>query len=377
MRAKKEHYGDARDGRRRFVEGLEARRTLSAATNLTGIVVSPQIVMEVPSFAVGAQGIGATGQFQTRRGDPIAMALVGGPFFAFDPFDSFHPSGVPVAPQRVELVEIADLGRALGSFGPPASTVVIAAPPGGVALVVSGTVATPAPAATVMTAAPISHGLEPQARVVPPSSQAISPLVSNAAGAASANTSTAPVEIRGDDRSAASVPSVAPRVITDNSPAIAPSAAKSAMPAWPNLDAELTPAHEPTITGAASALTGGVSSHPGGVVLAPLTNLVAIASATPGGSTLFADTPLKLVEPVMTTLPGLLLGLAPAPATAVAGKDPARGWEIAAAVSLGVGIAGYWYTSRAEREARESAAAGRPEVRRIRDGWELLPMEPR
>ena len=90
MRAKKEYSGDARDGRRRFVEGLEARRLLSAAANFTEIVVSPQIVMELPSFTIGARGIGATGQFQTQTRRTNRDCRGRGAVFAFDPFDSFH-----------------------------------------------------------------------------------------------------------------------------------------------------------------------------------------------------------------------------------------------------------------------------------------------
>jgi hypothetical protein len=52
-----------------------------------------------------------------------------------------------------------------------------------------------------------------------------------------------------------------------------------------------------------------------------------------------------------------------------------RAWETVAIVGAGVSLAGCWYLNAARREEKDVTAALRP--RRVRDGWDLSPLEER
>jgi hypothetical protein len=418
MRRKKERYGGLGNGRPQLVEGLEARTLLStaaAAADPAGVVVPPMIALEAASSAPTTQGIDETVRFEP--GDRTRLAAAGVAALSlvspaeFGDFDPFGGTGLAAVSPGHFLRNVSYDGSPLTGFSTdtffgyggageglvfggtsyPAGAAVVAILGKGTVPLPERVVVTSPPSATVMTIPLEAKGVVSQPQV--PQPQPSEAIASLASGAGAANVRADSTRSRGP---AAASSVGASRVGAGMLPAVERAAGKAARPTS-DLGVAETAAQEVGIAsrlqalsliadgmgsasaGAVSAVTASASQHPGatGGSFAPLSGLVGIALPTVGNNALFSDTPLKLVEPAMTTLPGLLLGLAPGPAAADRAEDTGRGWEIAAAASLGVAVAGYWYASRAERDAREAAVDRAGGVRRICDGWELVPMEPR
>ncbi len=136
----------------------------------------------------------------------------------------------------------------------------------------------------------------------------------------------------------------------------------------PNLIAILSLASDAAqSTGAATSnASTGVSLLASVSALPIWSHLSSLFSGTAGN-----DAP-QVTAPLLTTLPGSILGLAPSSGIRV--DSTGRAWEITAGICLGVALAGYWYSSASPVEQRTQALKA-ARLRRVRDGWQLIPCE--
>lgn len=399
MSSNKERRGDRSKSRsgmterparpRRFVEGLEARTLLSTAAHTTPIVVTPHIAIEAASSVSTIHGTAAgfiaveVGAPDGVNGAQFPVGTAGLPAAIINPHNDTNLASGPA----VLVAQFERLAAGLGFVAtlPQEADVVVV--PGSPAMetIVSPPLEGPGPR---------SSPLRQSDAVQPERPQAISPMApATAAILDPAHLPAAPTE-SGDAAGSAANGFIAAHDAVAITPPVIEQTARDVTGSAPAFGAAAAPARAPGVASglwplpliASATESAIVGPPPTSVVLSPvrslsdtpLAGLVDIALPTIAASTLFSETPLRLVEPAMTALPGLLLGLAPTPAGAAGGDDGAgRGWEIAAAASLGVAAAGYWYASRAERDAQEAPESKAQGVRRVRGGWELVPLERR
>jgi hypothetical protein len=90
---------------------------------------------------------------------------------------------------------------------------------------------------------------------------------------------------------------------------------------------------------------------------------------------IFSNAPVASVIAPLAGVPEKVLGLPPAIFERHIQSGASRAWETVAIVGAGVSLAGCWYLNAARREEKDVTAALRP--RRVRDGWDLSPLEER
>jgi len=103
-----------------------------------------------------------------------------------------------------------------------------------------------------------------------------------------------------------------------------------------------------------------------------ITHLLAGEAASNLGS-IFSNAP-AVIAPLLADVPEKVLGLPPAIFERHTGGGSSA-WETVAIVGAGVSLAGCWYLNAARREERECMVSLQP--RRVRDGWDLSPLEER